>query len=177
MSRVGKSPVVVPKDVQVTLSSNEITIKGKLGELKAVISDEVTVTYSEDKIQVQPANDTTFARAMWGTVRNNINNMVKGVSEGYTVELEIFGVGFKAATDGKMITLSLGFSHEIKYALPTGIKVVCEKPTSIAISGTDKQLVGQIAGELIKYRPVEPYKGKGVFKKGTFIRRKEGKKK
>jgi large subunit ribosomal protein L6 len=177
MSRVGKSPVVVPKDVQVTLSPTEITVKGKLGELKAVLTKDVTVAYNDDKIQVQPANDTTQARAMWGTTRNNINNMVKGVSEGYTVKLEINGVGFKAATDGKVITLSLGFSHEIKYALPATVKVVCEKPTLISISGADKQLVGQIAGELKKFRPVEPYKGKGVYTEGTKVRRKEGKKK
>jgi large subunit ribosomal protein L6 len=177
MSRVGKSPVVVPKDVQVALGQTEITIKGKLGELKMPLSEEVTVVYNEDKIQVQPANDTKFAKAMWGTVRNLISNMVKGVSDGYTIRLEINGVGYRAATDGKIVTLALGYSHEIKYALPEGIKVVCEKPTLMVISGYDKQLVGQVAGELKKYRPVEPYKGKGIYTEGTKVRRKEGKKK
>jgi large subunit ribosomal protein L6 len=187
MSRVGKSPVVVPKDVQVALADNVITIKGKLGELKFPLSREVKVVYQsaeENKetdgtarVLVEPANDSKLSRAMWGTVRSIINNMVKGVSDGFTIRLEINGVGYRAATDGKIITLALGYSHEIKYALPEGIKVVCEKPTLIVISGSDKQLVGQVAGELKKYRPVEPYKGKGIYKEGTKVRRKEGKKK
>jgi large subunit ribosomal protein L6 len=190
MSRVGKSPVVIPKDVSVQLVDGFITIKGKLGELKFAISENVNVSYktadeaienvSPDgfaRVLVQPANDSKASRAMWGTVRNIINNMVKGVSEGFKVSLEINGVGFRAAADSKILTLTLGYSHEIKYAIPAGIKIECEKPTLVIISGSDKQLVGQVAGELMKYRPVEPYKGKGIFKAGTKVRRKEGKKK
>jgi len=187
MSRVGKSPVAVPKDVQVELNNKEIVIKGKLGELKSPVSGDVKVLYKKaeedsesdggDFILVEPANDSQKSKAMWGTTRNIINNMVKGVSEGFNIRLEINGVGFRAATDGKRLTLALGFSHDIIYAIPEGIAVKCEKPTLVVISGADKQKVGQIAGEIIKYRPVEPYKGKGVYIEGSYIRRKEGKKK
>lgn len=191
MSRVGKSPVAVPKDVQVELNDSEITIKGKLGVLKSPITGDVKVVYKKagedsdensdgetgDFILVQPANDSQISRAMWGTTRNNISNMVKGVSEGFKVRLEITGVGFRAAAEGNMLSLALGFSHEIRYAVPAGISIACEKPTLIVISGSDKQKVGQIAGEIMKYRPVEPYKGKGVYIEGSKIRRKEGKKK
>ncbi len=189
MSRVGKLPVAVPKDVQVEIVEKEIIIKGKLGELKATITGDVKVTYEEAsdesseggaalaKILIAPSNDSQQARAMWGTVRSNLNNMVKGVSEGFNIRLTIFGVGYRTQTDGKVLTLSLGYSHDIKYALPAGITVKCEKPTLVVISGADKQKVGQIAGELIKLRPVEPYKGKGIYIEGTKVRRKEGKKK
>lgn len=188
MSRVGKAPVIVPKGVQVELTKEEIVIKGKLGELRAVLTTDVKVTYEEGdssgegdaalaRVLVNPANDSKQSRAMWGTIRNIVRNMVAGVSEGYNVRLEIKGVGFRAALDGKLLTLNLGFSHEIKYAIPAGITIQCEKPTLIVISGANKQLVGQIAGEIIKFRPVEPYKGKGVFIEGSRIRRKEGKKK
>jgi large subunit ribosomal protein L6 len=183
MSRVGKSPVAVPKDVQVELKGSEITIRGKLGVLKSPITGDVKVVYEKGEagsdafISVQPANDSQISRAMWGTTRNNINNMVKGVSEGFKVRLEITGVGFRAAAEGNMLSLALGFSHEIRYAVPAGISIACEKPTLIVISGSDKQKVGQIAGEIMKYRPVEPYKGKGVYIEGSKIRRKEGKKK
>jgi large subunit ribosomal protein L6 len=187
MSRVGKLPVTVPKDVQVNLSDKEIVIKGKLGELKSPITGDVKVVYnkasdssdeeSSDFLKIDPANDSIESRAMWGTTRNIINNMITGVSEGFNIRLVINGVGFRAAADNKILTLSLGFSHDIKYAIPDGITVKCEKPTLVVISGADKQKVGQIAGEIIKYRPVEPYKGKGVYIEGSYIRRKEGKKK
>lgn len=183
MSRVGKSPVAVPKDVQVNLTEGQITVKGKLGELKAQLTKDVKVTYKGAEgensalVSVEPANESKTSRAMWGTVRNIVNNMVKGVSEGFTIRLEMTGVGYRAAADGNLITLTLGYSHEIKYALPAGVAVKCEKPTLIVLSGADKQLVGQIAGELMKFRPVEPYKGKGIYIEGSYIRRKEGKKK
>ncbi len=181
MSRVGKMPVLVPKDVQVQINKEEISIKGKLGELKLPITRDVKVVFEAGtaggQIVVSAANDSKTSRAMWGTVRNKINNIVKGVSSGFETRVEIFGVGFKAAVDTKVLTLSLGYSHEIKYAIPQGISIKCEKPTLIIISGADKQKVGQIAGELMEFRPVEPYKGKGVYKEGTKIRRKEGKKK
>lgn len=185
MSRVGKLPVAVPKNVQVELTGEEVVIKGKLGELRTRLTSDVKVTYTKaqsgepegDEILVEQVGESKFARAMWGTVRCNINNMVRGVTEGFTTRLEIFGVGFRAAADAKILTLALGYSHEIKYAIPQGITIKCEKPTLVVISGADKQLVGQVAGEIIKYRPVEPYKGKGVFKEGSYVRRKEGKKK
>ena len=185
MSRVGKAPVLVPKDVEVKMvSSEDIVIKGKLGELNYLIHKEVNVIFEKSdatdtngSILVNAANDSKFSRAMWGTVRNIINNMVIGVSKGFNIRLEIKGVGYRAAADAKYLSLALGFSHEIKYAIPEGISIICEKPTLIVISGFNKQKVGQVAGEIIKYRPVEPFKGKGVYIEGAFIRRKEGKKK
>jgi large subunit ribosomal protein L6 len=177
MSRVGKLPVEIPQGVQVSLTEKEIIIKGKLGELRASVVDGVRISYSENKVTVTPANDTKESRSLWGTYRNNIQNMVKGVSDGFEVRLEMNGVGYRSATDGKIINLVLGFSHEIRYAVPSGISVKCEKTTLIVISGPNKQLVGQVAGELMKLRPAEPYKGKGVYKEGSYIRRKEGKKK
>lgn len=177
MSRVGKVPVIVPQGVQVTLDSTEIVVKGKLGELNTKLNDLVKVAFTDGKITVAPANDSKESRSMWGTLRNLIKNMVQGVDSGFEVRLEIKGVGFKASTDNKILTLSLGYSHDIKYAIPTGIAIKCEKPTLVIISGPDKQRVGQVAGELIKLRPVEPYKGKGVFIEGSYIVRKVGKKK
>jgi large subunit ribosomal protein L6 len=135
MSRVGKLPVEIPQGVQVSLTEKEIVIKGKLGELRASIVDGVNVLYTENKVSVTPANDTKESKALWGTYRNNIKNMVKGVSEGFEVRLEMNGVGYRSATDGKIINLVLGFSHEIRYAVPAGINVKCEKPTLIVLVG------------------------------------------
>lgn len=179
MSRVGKNPVALPKDVQVDLKKEEIVIKGKLGELSLSLTENVKVSVESDKNQVvvEPVNDTTKSRAMWGTTRNNINNMVKGVSEGYSIRLEMNGVGYRSAIQGNLLTLIVGYSHEIKYALPANVTAKCEKPTLIVLSSSDKQKVGQVAGELMKFRPAEPYKGKGIYIEGTKIRRKEGKKK
>lgn len=179
MSRVGKLPVAIPEGVNVELTDDNITIKGKLGELNFPLAAEVVVTYeaAEKVVVIKPANDTKRSRALWGTVRSVISNMVQGVSEGFTTRLEINGVGFRAQADNKFLTLNLGYSHEIKYAIPEGIGIKCVKPTLLEITGSNKQLVGQIAGEIIKLRPVEPYKGKGVYKEGAYIRRKEGKKK
>ena len=177
MSRVGKLPVTVPSEVNVTLDNSVLKVKGKLGELTLPIDDSVNITVEEGSVTVKPANDTKHARAMWGTYRNNINNMVVGVSNGYEIRLVINGVGYRASTDNKFITLALGFSHDIKYAIPKSVSIKVEKQNLIIISGYDKQLIGQIAGEIIKLRPVEPYKGKGVYIEGTPIRRKEGKKK
>ncbi len=177
MSRVGKLPVEIPQGVEVNLTEREITIKGKLGELKASIVPGVKLTYKDSQVEVTPANDSKESRALWGTYRNNIKNMVKGVSEGFEVRLEMNGVGYRSVCDGKLLSLVLGFSHEIRYAIPHGINIKCEKPTLMVISGANNQLVGQVAGELMKLRPAEPYKGKGVFKEGSYIRRKEGKKK
>lgn len=184
MSRVGKLPVEVPAGVEVSLKEGEIVIKGKLGELRCHITGDVKVTYNakpenneKPYVEVQPANETKKSRSMWGTTRNLIKNMVKGVSEGYEVTLEVNGVGYRAALNKNILTLTLGYSHEIKYAVPSDVKVVVDKQTTIILSGADKQRVGQIAAELMRLRKVEPYKGKGVYEKGSYIRRKEGKKK
>ncbi len=177
MSRIGKAPIPVPAAVKVELQPNLITIKGGKSELKMQLPQEVSVSLSDGKIAVQPANDSQRARAMWGTVRTSINNMVDGVTKGFSERLEINGVGFRAAVDKGILTISLGFSHEIKYALPAGIDIKAEKPTLIVISGADKQLVGQIAADIRRLRKPEPYKGKGVKYESETIRRKEGKKK
>lgn len=178
MSRVGKQPVAIPSGVTVTVSSSEVAVKGGKGELKAKLSSDVAVEVKDGKVIVLPVDkEDKRSRAMWGTTRNNISNMVEGVSKGFTVRLEIQGVGYRAAADKNYLTLALGFSHEIKYAIPAGISIVCEKPTSIAISGFDKRLVGQVAAEIRSLRKPEPYKGKGVRYEGEYVRQKEGKKK
>lgn len=177
MSRVGKLPVEIPAGVQVNLTEKEIVIKGKLGELKATIVPGVKVTYEANQVKVAPVNDSKESRALWGTYRNNIKNMVKGVSEGYEIRLELNGVGYRASVEGKMISMVVGFSHEIRYALPASVSAKAEKPTLIVLNGSSSELLGRVAAELMKLRPAEPYKGKGVFIEGTKIRRKEGKKK
>jgi large subunit ribosomal protein L6 len=177
MSRVGKKPVAIPSGVTVTVSGSEVAIKGGKGEMKIKLAPEVGVEVKDGKAWVRPIDKSTRARTMWGTYRNQINNMVTGVSKGFTTKLEIQGVGFRAAADKNYLTMSLGFSHEIKFAIPAGISIICEKPTSIAISGFDRKLVGQVAAELRSLRKPEPYKGKGVRKEGEYVRQKEGKKK
>jgi len=177
MSRIGKLAIAIPEKVSVDLKDQHITVKGIKGELSAVINNNALVSFTDGAISVQPANDTKLARAMWGTARAIINNMVKGVSEGFSIRLEIIGVGFRAAIDKNILTMSLGYSHDIKYFIPAGIEIKAEKPTLIVISGSDKQLVGQVAAELHRLRRVDPYKGKGVLYEGKKIRRKEGKKK
>lgn len=178
MSRVGKNPVAIPSGVTVNVSASEIAVKGGKGELKTALAREVIVEVKDGKVHVRPVDkNNKRARAMWGMSRNLIRNMVEGVANGYTVKLEINGVGFRAASDKNFLTLALGFSHEIKYAIPAGIEIKCEKPTLVAISGFDKRLVGQVASEIRALRKPEPYKGKGVRYEGEFVRHKEGKKK
>lgn len=177
MSRVGKHAIPVPAKVKVDIKGQEITLKGAKGELKLVAHNDAKVTFTDGKVHVAPTNDTQQARAIWGTTRALINNMVKGVEEGFRQRIEVVGVGYRAAIDKGFLTLSLGFSHEIKYVIPAGIEIKAEKPTLIVISGADKQLVGQVAAELHRLRRVDPYKGKGVLYEGRKIRRKEGKKK
>lgn len=177
MSRLGKLPVAVPDKVKVDIKGQEIIVKGAKGELKMVIGSGAKISLEGGHVHVAPANDTQHSRAMWGTARALINNMVKGVSQGFSVRLEIVGVGFRAAVDKGILSMSLGYSHEIKYVIPAGIEIKAEKPTLIAISGADRQLVGQVAAELHRLRRVDPYKGKGVLYEGRKIRRKEGKKK
>lgn len=177
MSRVGKNPIAIPDGVTLTQDGNKLTAKGKHGELSHLVPQDVEAAVSDNEVTVQPRNDTARARAMWGTTRSLINNMVAGVSQGFTKSLEIQGVGYKAQTQGKKLVLSLGFSHDVNYSVPDGIEINTPQPTQIEISGSDKQKVGQVASEIRSYRPPEPYKGKGVRYAGEYVRRKEGKKK
>jgi large subunit ribosomal protein L6 len=177
MSRVGKYPVPVPAGVQVALQDRTVVAKGKLGELKLVLTDEVDIEVANNQVAVKPRGDDRRSRTMWGTTRSLINSMVVGVSTGFTKSMEINGTGYRAAVVGKDLILNLGFSHEVKYPIPTGITIVCEKPTSVKVSGADKRQVGQTAAEIRAYRGPEPYKGKGVRYTDEQILRKEGKKK
>jgi large subunit ribosomal protein L6 len=177
MSRVGKNPVEVPAGVDVAINGNVITAKGKLGSLEYAATDDVVVTMDDGKVVVKPSNESKRARAMWGTARSRVQSMVTGVSDGFTKSLAISGVGYRAAVQGKELVLQLGYSHDVNYAIPEGIEIKCEKPTAIAISGADKQMVGQVAAEIRHYRPPEPYKGKGIKYVDEIILRKEGKKK
>ena len=177
MSRVGKNPVVVPNGVTITLTEEQISAKGKLGELNLALTSDVSVTQEDNQIFVKPKNDSKRARALWGTTRANIANLVTGVSEGFTKKLEITGVGYRAQVQGKNLVLQLGFSHDVEMEIPAGLNVVAEKPTLVDISGADKQLVGQFAANARGWRGPEPYKGKGVRYEGEYILRKEGKKK
>lgn len=178
MSRVGKYPVEVPQGVTVTIDGDVVTAKGKLGEMKYTLMPEfVETTMQDSQIVVKPRNESKRARQMWGTTRARLNNLVKGVSEGFQKNLDIVGVGYRAAVQGKNLQLSLGFSHEVLYPIPEGIAIKTPSPTQIEISGADKQVVGQVASEIRGYRPPEPYKGKGVKYADEQILRKEGKKK
>ena len=177
MSRVGINPVTVPSGVELNIDGAVVTAKGKLGQLSFEFSDQVFVAFDDGKVTVKPANDTKKARALWGTTRARIANLVEGVSDGFKKQLEIVGVGYRAAVQGNSLNLQLGFSHDVLYPIPEGISIKCEKPTAIEISGADKQQVGQVAAEIRAYRPPEPYKGKGVRYADEYILRKEGKKK
>ena len=178
MSRVGKYPVIIPEGVNASINGNVVNVKGKLGELSFAFDDSfVSVELNDGKIAVKPLSDSRTARTLWGTTRAQINSIVKGVSEGYSKSLELIGVGYKARMDGRNVVLSLGFSHDVPFEAPQGITIACESPTVLKISGVDKQLVGQVAAEIRKYRKPEPYKGKGIRVDGEYVRRKEGKKK
>ena len=177
MSRVGKYPVVVPNGVTVSVSGSEVSVVGKLGTSVLPIVDDVETTLEGNQVWVKPRSATKRARMMWGTTRALINNMVKGVSEGFTVNLEINGVGYRAAVAGDVLQLQLGYSHDVNYPIPADVAIKCEKPTSISITGKDRQRVGQVAADIRAYRGPEPYKGKGVKYATETILRKEGKKK
>lgn len=177
MSRVGQSPVSVPEGVTVDIAGQLITAKGKLGELSVNLVDDVEVTREEDLLIVKPRGNSKQARTMWGTTRSLVQNIVTGVGEGFTIKLEIVGVGYRAAVEGKELVLQLGFSHEVRHPIPDGITIACERPTLVAISGADRQQVGQVAANIRSYRKPEPYKGKGIKYENEFILRKEGKKK
>jgi large subunit ribosomal protein L6 len=177
MSRVGKYPVEIPAGVTVAVAGNILTAKGKLGELKLPLTDHVETTVDGNKVFVKPRSTEAQARMMWGTTRANIANMVKGVSTGYSKTMEITGTGYRAAVQGSNLVINLGFSHDVTYPVPAGIKITTPRPTAITVEGVDKRQVGQVAAEIRGYRPPEPYKGKGVRYDTETIRRKEGKKK
>ena len=177
MSRVGKYPVVVPAGVNVTIAGQDVSVNGKLGASSLRVADEIEASLEEGKVWVKPRTATKRARMLWGTSRALINNMVKGVGEGFTVNLDINGVGYRAAVQGKDLQLQLGYSHDIVYPIPEDVAIKCDKPTAISISGRDRQRVGQIAAEIRAFRGPEPYKGKGIKYATETILRKEGKKK
>lgn len=177
MSRIGKKPVAVPAGVTASLDGNLVKVKGAKGELSFQAPEDVTVTLDDGAISVTPRTETKRARAMWGMSRSQVANLIEGVSKGYEKKLDITGVGYKAAVAGKVLKLSLGYSHDIDYEIPAGIAIVTPKPTEIVVTGIDKQRVGQTAAEIRDFRGPEPYQGKGVRYSGEFIFRKEGKKK
>ncbi len=178
MSRVGKYPVVIPNGVNVTIDGNVVKAAGKLGELSYVYDDSyVAAKLENNAVAVSPLSDSKRARTLWGTTRARINTLIKGVNEGFTKQLELLGVGYKAHVEGSNLVLSLGYSHDVIFATPEGVKITCASPTQVSVFGADKQLVGQVAAEIRKFRSPEPYKGKGIRYVGEYVRRKEGKKK
>ncbi|HZP78365.1 MAG TPA: 50S ribosomal protein L6 [Pseudolabrys sp.] len=177
MSRIGKKAVSIPSGVTASVEGQTVKMKGPKGALQLVLADEVSVKMDKGAIQVDPRNETKRARSMWGTSRTLVANLVAGVTKGFEEKLEINGVGYRAAVQGKQLQLQLGYSHDVVFPIPEGITIVTPKPTEITITGSDKQKVGQVAAELRGFRPPEPYKGKGVKYVGEFIFRKEGKKK
>tara|TARA_B100001123_G_C15258907_1_gene1005814 strand:- start:184 stop:717 length:534 start_codon:yes stop_codon:yes gene_type:complete len=177
MSRVGKMPIPIPGDVEIKITGNAVSTKGKLGELMSELPDSVKITSEESIVNVMPKDDSQKSKADWGLSRAIISNMVTGVDKGFKKELEIHGVGYRASIDGEILTLQLGYSHDIKVAIPKDIKITCPKPTEIVLTGASKQRVGQLAAEIRAFRKPEPYKGKGVRYTDEYVRRKEGKKK
>jgi len=177
MSRIGKDPVAIPQGVTVDLAGDTLTAKGRLGTLSLVVTNEVTASIADGNVTIAPKDESKRARAMWGTTRALVNNMVTGVANGFTRNLEINGVGYRAAVQGSSLNLQLGYSHDVNYPIPSDVKITCERPTAITTSGADRQRVGQVAAEIRSFRPPEPYKGKGIKYSNETIRRKEGKKK
>ena len=177
MSRIGKKPVPVPSKVTATVAGQTVKMKGPKGQLQFVVHDDVEVKLDNNVVKVNPRVDTNRAIALYGTARAQIANLVAGVTKGFEKKLEITGVGYRAALQGKNLQLALGYSHDVVYAIPEGITITVPKPTEITIVGNDSQKVGQVAAEIRSYRPPEPYKGKGVKYVGEYIFRKEGKKK
>jgi len=177
MSRVGNSAITIPADVTLSNDGGVIVVKGKNGELSTSLHSDVELSVADNVATLKPARDTRQAKALWGTMRSNLNNMVVGVTEGFTRKLEINGVGYRAAMQGNKLVLSLGFSHPVEMEVPAGLKVAVENNTSVTITGADKQLLGQFASEVRAKRPPEPFKGKGVKYADEYIVRKEGKKK
>ncbi len=177
MSRIGKRPVPIPAGVTADIADGVLTVKGPKGTLTLRLRDEISYTVEEGGILVKPANDTKQAQAFWGMQRTLVDNLVTGVTEGYTKVLDITGVGYRANAQGKNLKLQLGYSHDVDYPVPEGITIATPDQTTINISGIDRQKVGQVAAEIRRWRKPEPYKGKGIKYAGEFIFRKEGKKK
>lgn len=177
MSRIGKKPVVVPAGVTATIESGTLSVKGPKGTLTMTLADDVSYAIEDGSISVQPSNATKRARSFWGMQRTMVQNLVTGVTEGFSKTLEITGVGYRANLQGKNLKLQLGYSHDVDFAVPEGITIVTPDQTTVQISGIDKQQVGQVAAEIRRWRKPEPYKGKGIKYRGEFIFRKEGKKK
>ena len=177
MSRIGKKPVPVPAGVTANVSGQTVEVKGPKGTLSFTATDDVTITFADDSVSVQPRGTSKRARQQWGMSRSMIENLVTGVTKGFKKELEINGVGYRAAIQGNILKLSLGYSHEVNFDVPKGVTVTTPKQTEIIIEGIDAQLVGQVAANIREWRGPEPYKGKGIKYKGEFIFRKEGKKK
>ncbi len=177
MSRIGKAPITIPDGVTVTIDGQNVKVKSKKGELEATLIDSVTISQGDDRLTIAPCDDSQRTRSMWGMSRTIVANMVTGVTDGFQKNLEINGVGYRAAVQGKDLKMQLGFSHEVVFAIPDGIEVKAPKPTIIEVSGIDKQKVGQVAANIRSFRPPEPYKGKGVKYADEYIFRKEGKKK
>ena len=177
MSRIGKKAVTVPKGVTADVSGQSVKVKGPKGELSFLASDDVEIKFADGTISVEPRDQSKKARSAWGMSRTMVQNLVKGVTDGFERKLEITGVGFRAALAGKNLQLNLGYSHEVLFPIPAGITIQCPKPTEILGSGSDKQKVGQVAAEIREFRKPEPYKGKGVKYSDEYIHRKEGKKK
>ena len=177
MSRIGKQPVSVPSGVDVTIDGQNVSVKGPKGTLAMPLSDNIKYEVGEGAISVQPANESREARAFWGMQRTLVQNLITGVTEGFTKVLEITGVGYRANSQGKTLKLQLGYSHDVDFAVPEGIEIKTPDNTTIEISGIDKQKVGQVAAEIRRWRKPEPYKGKGIKYRGEYIFRKEGKKK
>ncbi len=177
MSRIGKKAVPVPAGVTASVNGQMVSVKGPKGELKVVLNDQVLAKMEQGGIKVDPKDKSKLARSSWGMSRTLVANLITGVTVGYSKSLEITGVGYRAALNGKALQLNLGYSHDVVYDVPAGLEIKVPKPTEIVISGIDKQRVGQVAAEIREYRGPEPYKGKGVKYAGEYIFRKEGKKK
>ncbi len=177
MSRIGKKAVAIPTGVTASIENGTISVKGPKGTLTMGLAEDIDYKVEGDEIQVKPANDTKRARSFWGMHRTLVSNLVEGVTDGFTKVLEISGVGYRASTQGKKLKLQLGFSHDVDLDVPEGIEVKTPDQTTIEISGTDKQAVGQFAAEIRRWRKPEPYKGKGIKYRGEYVFRKEGKKK
>jgi len=177
MSRIGNKAVAVPAGVTANVEGQTVKVKGPKGALQAVLADDVAVKLDKSVITVEPRGESKRARALWGASRTQVANLVAGVTKGFEEKLEITGVGYRAAVQGKQLNLQLGFSHDVNFPIPQGLTIAPQKPTEIVVTGIDKQQVGQVAAEIRGFRPPEPYKGKGVKYSGEYIFRKEGKKK
>ena len=177
MSRIGKHPVALPAGVTVSIEGQRVAAEGKLGKLERTLMREVVITREDAGVRVAPRDDSLRAQMMWGTARTLVANLVEGVSQGFTRRLEITGVGYRAQVQGNNLVLQLGYSHDVVYPAPEGIKIVCPDQTHVVITGANKERVGQVAAEIRAFRPIEPYKGKGIKYEGEFVLRQEGTKK